>query len=176
MDYLRLKKTLIAAFDHFLSCHDMHDLEEMMQAFEAGKSLVIGFPEPIHREDYSDDIKQKDDAFTREVQKDDVLALDVSKPKKVTSRIKKKKPKAVTQTAVQKHIATVPIFIDLSNMNKEKQAQISNILQSDNHNIVLSDVMIKTRHAFGLAKISSSSPSPLIGLIKKKIKILFGRI
>ena len=74
MDYIKLKQTLISAFDHFLSCHDMRDLEEMMRALEMGKRLVIGFPEPIHREDYRDDI-----------------ALMAAPLKKTRSRIRRKK-------------------------------------------------------------------------------------
>ena len=57
MDYIHLKKTLIAVFDHFLSCHDMAELEEMMQVFEAGKSLVITLPEAVHRDDYAQEIE-----------------------------------------------------------------------------------------------------------------------
>ena len=79
MDYIELKRTLVAAFDHFLSCHDMAELEEMMQALEAGKQLVIGFPEPIHREDY------KDDALAREELNDDMAMM--AKPAKRACRI-----------------------------------------------------------------------------------------
>ena len=84
MDYIKLKRTLTAAFDHFLSCHDMAELEEMMHALEEGKKLVIQFPEPIHREDYSDDV------LAHEGYKDDI-AFTAPPVKKTRSYIKRKK-------------------------------------------------------------------------------------
>ena len=144
MDYIKLKRTLVAAFDHFLSCHDMAELEEMMQALEAGKQLVIGFPEPIHREDYKDDIQME--------------ALPV---KKMVSRIKRKNPKPkATLPVKQKHICDIPIFMDLSVLSKEKQKELSDALKTDHHNIVLKNIMIKDHLVLAMASISMAAFLP----------------
>ena len=139
MDYIKLKQTLIAAFDHFLSCHDMDELEDMMQSLESGKRLVIGFPEPIHREDYKDDIA--------------LIAPDV---KKNISHIRRRKPKSAKALSLkQKHIGDVPVFMDMRGLSKAKQEKISNILKTKPHNIILKNVLVKGPHIIAMAKIYS---------------------
>ena len=119
MDYLKLKQTLLAAFDHFLSCYDAHDLEEMMQGLEAGKKLIIHFPEPIHRDDYIDDVLEREEDIS-----DDVLALKSPRPKRITSRIKRKKINAT----LEKIKVDVPIYMELGSLNKKQQDAIKVLL------------------------------------------------
>lgn len=137
MDYLYLKKTLIAIFDHFLSCYDKSELEEMMQAFETGKSLVIKLPESIDRADYAEDVAR----------------MDVAKAKKVTSRIKRKKPKHQRKIETKQiKICDIPVFLDLTHLSKEKRALLKKNLK-DAHKVTFSDVMIHDVHGFAKAHI-----------------------
>ena len=177
MDYIKLKRTLVAAFDHFLSCHDMAELEEMMQALEAGKQLVIGFPEPIHREDYKDDVlareDQKDDVLAREDQKDDVLAregLMAAPVKKTMSRMRRKTPKVKkAPIQAQKYLCDIPVFMDMSVLSNEKQKQLCKALETEQHHITLKDVMIKGRHILAMAKVSvPAQPRKISGTLDAK--------
>ena len=138
MDYIHLKKTLIAVFDHFLSCHDRTELEEMMQVFEAGKSLVITLPEAVHRDDYAGEIE---------------TMMAVEKPKKIASRIRKKKPNiAVKQDIQQVKICDVPILLDLAKLPKEKRQIVKDTLNGE-HQVTLHDVQMNEIHGFAKARI-----------------------
>lgn len=138
MDYIKLKKTLLAVFDHFLSCYDMNKLEEMMQAFEAGKSLVIKLPEAVHREDYAEDVERM---------------LEAPRPKKTVSRIRKKKPRKISSSDIKEtKICDVPIFLDLAKLSQEKKQILKETLGGA-HKITLRDVMIHDAHGFAKARV-----------------------
>ena len=143
MDYLKLKQILLAAFDHFLSCHDMHELEQMMQGLEAGKKLVIQFPEAINREDY-------DDVLAREERiKDDVIALEMLEPKRVTSRIKRKKTIA-SQKTIKVPLCEVPIYMELSSLSKKQQDEVKNLIQK-NPTVTIQQPMIVGNKVLAMA-------------------------
>jgi len=138
MDYIKLKKTLIAVFDHFLSCHDMNDLEEMMQAFEAGKSLVITLPEAVHREEYAADVARM---------------LEVLQPKKIVSTIRKKKPHKLSHADIKEiKICDVPVLLDVTKLSKEKRYILKEALQGE-HKVTFSDIMMGALHGFAKACI-----------------------
>ena len=142
MDYIKLKKTLMAVFDHFLSCHDKHDLEKMMQAFEAGKGLNIRLPEKIHRSDY----------------KDDLQFMNVSKPKVVRSRVRKTKPKesilADDNTSSLEHVFNVPIMMKLTRMDKKQCLMLKDLLTRLKHKIMFKNTLIDKHHGVATAVIS----------------------
>ena len=158
MDYIHLKKTLIAVFDHFLSCHDMHELEEMMQAFEAGKSIVIKLPEAVHRDDYIDDVlareDKQDDVLAREDKQDDMKCMKAAlKPKKIVSRIRRKKPKPAGKCGLKQiKICDVPVLMDLTKLSEEKRDALKDTLNG-NHKVTFNDVMANDRHGFAKATV-----------------------
>jgi len=154
MDYIHLKKTLIAVFDHFLSCHDMAELEEMMRAFEAGKSIKITLPEAVHRDDYAQDIIQ---------------VMEAEKPKKTVSRIRHKKPKApVRQDIKQVKICDVPVLLDVATLSREKREILKDMLNGE-HQIQFHEVMINDSHGFAKARIFKKVKSASSGILPSKI-------
>lgn len=136
MDYLTLKKKLIAVFDHFLSCHDINELEEMMQAFEHGKSLIIKLPEAIHRDDY----------------KQDMMFIETQKPKKTVSRIRRKK--YLSKKAQEHHIkiCDIPVLLDLAGLTEEKRHILQETLKGE-HKIEFHQLIVNDIHGFAKAKI-----------------------
>ena len=139
MDYITLKKTLMAVFDHFLSCHDQHDLEKMMRVFEEGKGLNIRLPEKIHRDDY----------------KNDLQFMAVSTPKTIKSRVRKSKPKDGIKIAESlEHVCNIPIMMKLTKMDKKQCLMIKDVLTRQRHKIVFKDTLIDKHHGFATAVIS----------------------
>ena len=154
MDYVKLKQLLLAAFDHFLSCHDAHELEQMMQGLEAGKKLVIQFPEAINREDYDDVLAReeqiKDDVLACEERiKDDVIALETPKPRRVTSRIKRKKTNS-SQKTIKELLCEVPIYMELSSLSKKQQDEVKNLIQK-NPTVTIQQPMIVGNKVLAMA-------------------------
>ena len=138
MDYLHLKNTLLAVFDHFLSCHDIAELEEMMQAFEAGKKLVIKLLEIVNRDDYAED---------------SINMMKAAIPTKVISRVKQKKTKVTIKQNI-KHIkiCDIPVFLDLTQLSQDKKESLNNTLKTE-HNITFSDIMMDDHRGFAKARI-----------------------
>ena len=100
----------------------MHELEQMMQGLEAGKKLVIQFPEAINRDDYDDVLAREDH------KKDDVVALETPKPKRITSRIKRNKIDA-PQAQKKAPMFEVPVYMELSSLSKNQQNELKDLLQ-----------------------------------------------
>ena len=153
MDYLKLKQTLLAAFDHFLSCHDAHELEQMMQGLEAGKKLVIQFPEAINREDYDDVLAREerinDDVLAREERINDDVAFETPKPRRVTSRIKRKKTNS-SQKTIKELLCEVPIYMELSSLSKKQQDEVKNLIQK-NPTVTIQQPMIVGNKVLAMA-------------------------
>ena len=68
-----------------------------------------------------------------------------------------------------KHICDIPVFMDMSTLSHEKQKQLRQALETDQHNIVLKDIMIKGQHILAMTKVSVPISPPKIQIQKSNI-------